>query len=129
MGERSANGSWKGGLSYVRKADDILSLPRFSIEYLKEKIIANTVKETPSRCWIWQGSVWESTGRPYIKVGVRIIAARVCFVLFYGRIGNLYVLHTCDNILCLNPAHLWLGSPADNSQDMVDKGRHRNGSM
>lgn len=38
------------------------------------------------------------------------------------------VMHTCDNTKCVNPSHLVLGSPRENTQDSIKKGRHRHGA-
>ena len=49
---------------------------------------------------------------------------RVAWELTYGEIPDeLWVLHKCDNRLCCNPNHLFLGTPQDNVDDMFAKGR------
>jgi hypothetical protein len=64
-------------------------------------------------------------GRGTINVGGKTeLAARIAFELFNGPITNgALVLHSCDNKICVNPEHLFLGTNQKNSSDMVSKNR------
>lgn len=54
-------------------------------------------------------------------------AARVFYQHYIGAIPDeMFVCHTCDNGRCVNPAHMFLGSNADNMRDMARKNRHHN---
>jgi len=51
--------------------------------------------------------------------------ARQTWQLLHGPLlsRDFYVCHTCDRPQCVNPAHLWVGSPSDNVRDAIQKGR------
>lgn len=49
---------------------------------------------------------------------------RYVFKSTYGYLDEeKFVMHSCDNPLCINPTHLSLGTPLENTQDMIEKGR------
>ena len=79
-------------------------------------------------CHIWKGQRTTSGyGRVVISCGkprVRARAHRYAYEQFIGPIADgLFVCHSCDKPLCVNPDHLWLGTHQDNMDDMVAKGR------
>lgn len=79
-------------------------------------------------CWIWLGKPTPK-GYGIISVDKRhAYAHRFAFALHNGPIPDgLDVLHSCDNPLCVNPEHLFLGTHVDNMADMVAKGRNPRG--
>lgn len=76
------------------------------------------------RCWGWTGAK-QSNGYGNLRRNKKwLLAHRYSFSLKHGEINNrLMVLHKCDNRLCVNPNHLFLGTAKDNTVDMMNKGR------
>jgi HNH endonuclease len=83
-------------------------------------------KGTDAVCWEWNGKTGRN-GYGYIKAARTEhyhLAHRVAWALTYGPIPHrLQVLHHCDTPRCVNPAHLFLGTQADNMTDKAKKGR------
>lgn len=84
--------------------------------------------EPNSGCWLWGASI-DKHGYGRLTIGkTAYLAHRLSFCIATGEMPKPYELicHSCDNRPCVNPSHLFIGSPSDNMRDAVAKGRLTN---
>jgi hypothetical protein len=90
------------------------------------RFLAKVDRRGPDECWPWTGSLDEH-GYGKLRVGNPgrpRHAQRVAWEIVNGDTGGLFVCHSCDNPICVNPDHLWLGTALDNMRDCIQKGRN-----
>ena len=91
---------------------------------LEEKLRFNSI-ENENGCWIWQGG---KTNFGYGTIGIgnnkTELVHRLAYKFWDGEVSSdLFVCHHCDQPLCVNPNHLFLGTNQDNIDDKMYKGR------
>lgn len=86
-----------------------------------EGLFWSMTKPTPNGCLEWQGRL-DRAGYGLVGRGDKR-AHRVAYAFAKGDPSGMFVCHSCDNPRCINPDHLWLGTPGDNMRDARDKKR------
>lgn len=96
-------------------------------ERILSNVFSRITRGSPEECHIWTGANVKGYG--VVTVARRhMLITRLLWAISFGPIPEgSDVLHRCDNPPCCNLAHLFLGTAKDNAQDMVSKGRARNG--
>jgi hypothetical protein len=87
------------------------------------KLFFSLIKKSPSGCWIWQGRARKANKKhrtlPYGMFRSQT-AHRAAYELLVGPIPPKgFVCHACENILCVNPAHLYIGDVVSNNKDKI----------
>jgi hypothetical protein len=94
----------------------------------EERFWREVGRGSDAECWLWTGA--KSGSMPgkqygYFNQGkVRYSTHRFSYQLHHGPIpAGMFVCHRCDTPSCVNPAHLFLGTPSDNMRDKYAKDR------
>lgn len=102
----------------------IKKMPFHRIKSVIDRFLAKI--EKTDDCWFWTGSCnRKGYGQLSTRRGQRpLLVHRFSYEHFIGPIPqDMHVLHQCDNPSCVNPDHLFLGTCADNTHDMMSKDR------
>jgi uncharacterized coiled-coil protein SlyX len=102
------------------KGVPVMPHPRSPVERFWEVVVKT------GECWLWTGDMYnDGYGRIRPGLGKKYVRAhRFSWELHHGAIQKgLYILHHCDNPICVRPDHLFVGSKSDNMKDCAAKGR------
>jgi len=94
----------------------------YKVEIAKLRFNAKVNKT--DACWLWTGGTFKTSGYGSFKYNDKnLLAHRASWLFTHGKPATDCLLHSCDNKLCVNPAHLREGTQYENIHDMIAKGR------
>lgn len=110
----------------TRKPQHDAVMKEFPMSIAKTRFDSRVIRS--EGCWRWGGST-NTKGYGRIKInGQDILAHRLAWTLHKGEIpSGMLICHKCDNPVCVNPDHLFIGTQRDNIRDAAAKGRIASG--
>ncbi len=104
---------------------------------LYDRLVSRIAIDPKTGCWNWTGPSWKNRPYPsnrygYLTVlkpgkprGTALACHRAMMLALHGPLTpQQCVCHRCDNVLCINPNHLWIGTMKENIRDSRAKLRH-----
>lgn len=119
------HGRWR------RYGDPLFVKNKHGVGHSREEQFWSRVKKNANEkgCWEWQGGTnKKGYGQVHFKAK-QWRTHRLAWFLITGKDSELFILHYCDNRICVRPDHLFEGTNDDNMKDMVAKGRAAHGDV
>lgn len=103
-----------------------IELEQNTVEIKKQSALKRLLSKTNKKklCWDYTGNIGANGYGQFWMNNKNYSAHRASFLLLKGTIPyGKHVCHTCDNKKCINPDHLFLGTPKENNDNKIVKGR------
>lgn len=114
--------------TYPTPGEGVPTLPSIGDDRLPPRFWSKVRVDEASGCWIWTASKNRQGYGKYRNGGSSSLPAhRVAYEILVGPLGELLACHRCDTPPCVNPAHIFGGTCADNHADRNAKGRQASG--